>query len=96
MRVRFRPEVLPRFGYFFCCSFLFQAQVERAKRGMGNMTNFFPGQLLRFMIVCPSREEQQRIIALIEEALSSREQLETKLVEVRNEIDEAIRAVLVQ
>jgi hypothetical protein len=63
---------------------------------MGNMTNFFPGQLMRFLIVCPCREEQQRIIGLVDDALSLREQLESKLVTIREKINQLIQGVLLE
>ncbi|MEH1915312.1 restriction endonuclease subunit S [Nostoc sp.] len=90
MRVRFNQRILPEFGYYFCCSKLFHLQVEKLKRGMGNMTNFFPGQLLRFWIACPSPERQKDIVERVRIALDEFDAQRDEVERLRNEIDAVV------
>jgi type I restriction enzyme M protein len=90
MRVRFNQRIKPEFGLYFCCSSLFQLQVEKNKRGMGNMTNFFPSQLLSFWITCPSPERQEQIAEATREALSCYERQREEVRLLRDRIDEIV------
>ena len=96
MRVRFNGAINPRFAWFFFRSVMFQAQVEREKRGMGNMTNIFPSQVERMHVVTCARPRQNELAAQITTALAAldthRAAIESKRKEIDALIDEAIAA----
>jgi restriction endonuclease S subunit len=90
MRIRFNDRIDPEFGYYFCCSALFQFQVEKCKRGMGNMTNFFPSQLLTFWIACPSMKRQKQIAQRVRDVLASLEAEKAQVKQLRDTIDTTV------
>jgi type I restriction enzyme, S subunit len=57
------------YGYFFR-SVMFQAQVEREKRGMGNMTNIFPSRVERMRIPTCSLSRQNKLADQITTSLA--------------------------
>jgi|GEM_PF-2544430 len=94
MRIRFNDEINRRFAWFFLQSVMFQAQVAREKRGMGNMTNIFPPEVERMLIVDCHRDRQDEIARAITKELAKlaahRESIETKRQEVVALIEAAI------
>ncbi len=94
MRLRFNKAMNPRFANYFFRSIMFQAQVEREKRGMGNMTNIFPSQVEQLPIVDVSRAQQdalaEQIAAELDALQKERENIESK----RKDIDALIEAAL--
>lgn len=90
MRVRFNEHILPEFGYHFCCSKLFQLQVEKVKRGMGNMTNFFPSQIVDFWIACPDLHRQMEIAERCRGGLNAMDDQRSDVQRLRNEIDQVV------
>ena len=96
MRVRFNDTINPRFAWFFFRSVMFQAQVEREKRGMGNMTNIFPPQVERMHVVTCTRPRQNALAAQITTDLAALDThhaaIESKRKEIDALIDGAIRS----
>lgn len=72
MRVRFNDRINPRFAWFYFQSVMFQAQVAREKRGMGNMTNIFPPEVERMHIVTCARARQDALALQITADLDAR------------------------
>jgi hypothetical protein len=95
MRLRPAEHVNSRFVWYFLRSVMFQAQVDREKRGMGNMTNIFPPEVERMLIVDCARARQESIAKTIDEELARldalREGIESKRREIDRLIDEAVR-----
>ncbi len=87
----------PRFGWYYFRSVMFQSQVEREKRGMGNMTNIFPSQVERmFVPVCePSRQTALagQIDAELAKLARTHAAIEKKYIEMDTLMDEAIRTL---
>jgi hypothetical protein len=94
MRIRFNDRINPRFAWFYFQSVMFQAQIEREKRGMGNMTNVFPPEVERMLVVACERSRQDGLARDINAELQSRAKtlamVESKLAEINTIIDEAI------
>ncbi len=95
MRLRLTEHVNPRFVWYFFRSVMFQAQIEREKRGMGNMTNIFPPEVERMLIVDCDRAQQDSIARAIDEELARldalRAGIEAKRQEIDRLIDDAVR-----
>ena len=94
MRVRFNDTINPRFAWFFFRSVMFQAQVEREKRGMGNMTNIFPPQVERMRVVTCARPRQNALAAQITTALAALDTHRAAIESKRKEIDALIDAAI--
>ena len=94
MRVRLRSALDARFAWYYLRSILFQSQVEREKRGMGNMTNIFPSQVERLLIVdCPVERQKEianEIAASIGEIVLQQEQIQSRRIKISELIEEAI------
>jgi len=75
---------------------MFQAQVAREKRGMGNMTNIFPPEVERMLIVTCDRNRQDSLVAQITAELETRANqlrtIEQKRAEISKLIETAISA----
>jgi type I restriction enzyme S subunit len=86
----------PRFAVYFFRSKIFQSQVEREKRGIGNMTNIFPSQVGRMFIVACDREQQEAIVnaisAALEEVARARSAIDTAQANIQRLVDTAIAA----
>jgi hypothetical protein len=95
MRLRLTEHVNPRFVWYFLRSVMFQAQIEREKRGMGNMTNIFPPEVERMLIVACDPARQNSIARAIDEELARldalRAGIEAKRQEIDRLIDDAVR-----
>ena len=65
MRIRFNDRINPRFAWFYFQSVMFQAQIAREKRGMGNMTNIFPPEVERMLIVACKKAKQDALASAI-------------------------------
>jgi len=96
MRLRFNSRINPRFAWFFFQSVMFQAQVTREKRGMGNMTNIFPPEVERMLVVTCKTSQQDALVREITAELDRRTNalasIESKRAEITKLIDNAIRA----
>jgi hypothetical protein len=94
MRIRFNDRINPRFAWFYFQSVMFQAQVAREKRGMGNMTNIFPPEVERMLIVSCKKPKQEALALDITAELKRRTDalasIESKRAEITKLIDEAI------
>jgi type I restriction enzyme, S subunit len=94
MRLRFSDAMSPRFAWYFFRSIMFQSQVEREKRGMGNMVNIFPSQVAELRIVAIERARQDSLadeIAAVLEALQhEREDIEARRQEIENLLEAAL------
>jgi hypothetical protein len=73
---------------------MFQTQVTREKRGMGNMTNIFPPEVERMHIVTCDRNRQNDLATQITADLEARAHhlrtIEQKRAEIGNLIETAI------
>jgi type I restriction enzyme M protein len=94
MRLRFSGEVNSRFAWYFMRSVMFQSQIEREKRGMGNMTNIFPSQVERLLIVESPRDRQDAVAAEVAAELKRREDALRSIESRRREIDALIEAAI--
>lgn len=96
MRLRFNDRINPRFAWFFFQSVMFQAQVTREKRGMGNMTNIFPPEVERMLVVTCRKSKQDALVRGVTAELDRRTNalgpIESKRAEITKLIDDAIRA----
>lgn len=95
MRIRFAERVTNRlFAWYFLRSIMFQAQIERSKRGMGNMTNIFPGQVQQMLMVDCPRGRQNTLAKEIGVGLRkldvAREGIAAKQKEIQTLIEAAI------
>jgi type I restriction enzyme M protein len=95
MRLRFNDAMNPQFACYFFRSIMFQAQVEREKRGMGNMTNIFPSQVAELRIVAIDRKQQDALADQITSELNAlqreRETIEARRREIDGLIEEALK-----
>lgn len=94
MRLRFSESINPKFAWYYMRSVMFQSQIEREKRGMGNMTNIFPGQVERMLMVECTRDRQDAITAAIADELQKLENSRREIEAKRKEIDSLIEAAI--
>lgn len=94
MRLRPAEHVNSRFLWYFLRSVMFQAQVNREKRGMGNMTNIFPPEVERMLIVDCARARQDSVAKTIDEELARLDALLEGIKAKRREIDRLIDEVV--
>jgi type I restriction enzyme S subunit len=95
MRIRFADNMNPKFAWYYFRTPLFQSQVEREKRGMGNMMNIFPSQVERLLVPTCPRSRQNALADQISDALRAREEglraIERRRREIAAMIESAIR-----
>lgn len=96
MRLRFNDTMNPEFAVYFFRSIMFQSQVEREKRGMGNMTNIFPSQVERFLTVECSRAQQDKLAVEIATELDTLEKERKKIEAGRQEIQRLVEETITQ
>ena len=94
MRLRLRGSLLPAFAFYYFRSTLFQAQIEREKRGMGNMTNIFPSQVERLLVPDCDLGRQKAIAKEIEIAISEFENASQEALIEQKRIGEAVDKML--
>lgn len=94
MRLRFNATLNPQFAWYYFRSIMFQAQIEREKRGMGNMTNIFPSQVEQLLVVECSREQQDALAEQISAELAAVEYERQHIEARRKEIDLLIESAL--
>lgn len=94
MRLRFADRMNPRFAWFYFRSMMFQSQVEREKRGMGNMMNIFPSQVETLLIPVCRRQRQDMLADDITTALNARRRELETIESRRQEITELIESAL--
>jgi restriction endonuclease S subunit len=94
MRMRFNTNLNPLFACYFFQSIIFQAQIEREKRGMGNMTNIFPSQVSELRVVAVDRQQQDTIAAEIKAELEALEIERQKVEERRKQIERLIEEAI--
>lgn len=89
MRVRLK-NYNSLFAYYYFRTEYFQYLVEINKKGLGNNTNIFPGQIQEFPLLDISPEEQQQIVNEIKIELDTQEKIKAEIKTERNKIDEII------
>ena len=94
MRLRFDASMNPEFASYYFRSTMFQPQIEREKRGMGNMTNIFPSQVQNMCVVDCPRAQQDDIATQISSALSALQHERDTIEARRKEIDALIEDAL--
>jgi hypothetical protein len=94
MRLRFADPMNPRFAWFYFRSVMFQSQVQREKRGMGNMMNIFPSQVETLLVPACRRARQDALADQITAALDDRRRelqtIESRRQEIVGIIDSAL------
>ncbi|HKP82230.1 MAG TPA: hypothetical protein VJT69_09435, partial [Pyrinomonadaceae bacterium] len=90
MRLRFGATMNPRFAWYYFRSIIFQTQVEREKRGMGNMTNIFPSQVERMLIPHCKRDHQDSVVAQIDTELDKLTWARKTIQDKQREIEDFI------
>jgi type I restriction enzyme S subunit len=94
MRLRFAGPMNPRFAWFYFRSVMFQSQVEREKRGMGNMMNIFPSQVETLLVPACRRTRQDALANQITSALDDRRRELQTIESRRQEIAALIESAL--
>lgn len=94
MRLRLGDSLSSRFAAYYFRSVMFQQQVNREKRGMGNMTNIFPPQVGAMLVPIASREGQDELARTITTALSTLQDDRDAIEAGRAEINALVEAAL--
>ncbi len=94
MRIRFNDRINPRFAWYYFRSVMFQTQVVREKRGMGNMTNIFPSEVEHMLIVACEKSKQDALVRDIEHELEYRKSLLRSIESNRAEIATLVKQAL--
>jgi restriction endonuclease S subunit len=82
------------FAYYYFRTEYFQYLIEVNKKGLGNNTNIFPGQIQEFPMINISLKSQQKIVNEIKAELDKQDEMEKKIETQRNEIDEIIEKAI--
>jgi type I restriction enzyme S subunit len=93
MRIRLE-NYDPQFAYYYFRTEFFQYLVEINKKGLGNNTNIFPGQIQEFPIIDISINEQKKIVSEINRELDEQEKFEKQIISERSKIDHIINEIL--
>ena len=98
MRLRFNERMNPRFAWYYGRSLFFQSQVEREKRGMGNLTNIFPSQVETLLVPDIGREKQDELADSIAAELKiladRREAIEQGRRDIENLLENALKSAV--
>jgi len=89
MRIRLK-NYNPLFAYYYFRTDYFQYLIEVNKKGLGNNTNIFPGQIQEFPMIDIPLKSQQKIVDEIKTELDKQEEMKKKIETQRNKIDEII------
>ena len=90
IRIRFSPEVNPRFMYYYFRTSYFQHLIECYKKGLGNNTNIFPSQLKQFPVLDVSYEQQVIEARVLDSAMGVNADKRSRIAKLRKEIDELL------
>jgi hypothetical protein len=93
MRIRLK-NINPLFVYYYFRTDFFQYLVEINKKGLGNNTNIFPGQIKEFPMPNVMLRRQREIVNEIKAGLVSQECIKQKIIDERNRIDEIIEKTI--
>ncbi|BCM93268.1 hypothetical protein IAD21_05157 [Abditibacteriota bacterium] len=94
MRLRFNEQMTPRFAWYYGRSLFFQSQIEREKRGMGNLTNIFPSQVETLFVPDIGRARQEELADAIEAELKALAQRREDIENGRREIEQLLEVTL--
>ena len=94
MRVRLK-NYNPFFAYYYFRTDYFQYLIEVNKKGLGNNTNIFPGQIQEFPMIDIPLKSQQKIVDEIKTELDKQEEIKKKIETQRNKIDEIIKKAVI-
>lgn len=90
IRIRFSPEVNPRFMYYYFRTSYFQHLIECYKKGLGNNTNIFPSQLKQFPVLDLSYEQQTIEAGILDSAMEVNADKRSQIASLRKKIDELL------
>jgi len=93
MRIRLK-NYNAKFAYYYLRCSYFQYLVEVYKKGLGNNTNIFPSTIQEFPIPDISTQEQERIVAAIQNIIDGQEEIKMQISQKREEINIIIERVL--
>lgn len=94
MRIRLK-NYNQEFAYYYFRTDYFQYLVEINKKGLGNNTNIFPGQIQEFPMIDIPLAEQGKIVDEIKAGLDAQDAIRQKIASERAQIDKIIEGALV-
>jgi type I restriction enzyme, S subunit len=86
MRIRLK-NFNPVFAYYYFRTHFFQYLIYTHKKGLGNNTNIFPGQLREFPMLSPPLSVQDEIVNQIDTMISEQQKIELKINQKKKEIN---------
>lgn len=95
MRIRLRDYNL-MFAYYYFRSRYFQYLVEINKKGLGNNTNIFPGQIQEFPLLDIAPKEQEAFVDRVQATLTEQRTLEAEISSERAKISSYVAQVIEQ
>jgi restriction endonuclease S subunit len=93
MRIRLK-DYDPEFAYYYFRTQYVQYLIETHKKGLGNNTNIFPGQIKEFPMLDIPLTRQEKIVREIQKEFSAQDEIKRKIEVKRKEIDRIIEQVL--
>ncbi|MBC9785090.1 hypothetical protein H1S01_11280 [Heliobacterium chlorum] len=93
MRVRLK-EYNPKFAYYYFRSELFQYLIYTNKKGLGNNTNIFPGQIQELPILDFDQGQQTQIVNQIQAKINAQKVIDRQIREKCKEIEKIIKQAI--
>lgn len=93
MRIRIK-NYNPLFAYYYFRTEYFQYLIEVNKKGLGNNTNIFPGQIQELPMIDIDLPRQQKIVDEIKAELDKQEEMKQRIQAERNKIDKIIKEAI--
>lgn len=90
MRIRLK-NYNHHFAYYYFRTEYFQYLIEINKKGLGNNTNIFPGQIQEFPMIDIPQEEQGKIVNEIKTELDKQEEINRKIESKIDKISDIIK-----
>jgi type I restriction enzyme, S subunit len=93
MRIRLK-DYNPTFAYYYFRTDFFQYLIYTHKKGLGNNTNIFPGQLREFPMLAPPLSVQDEIVNQIDKMISEQQKIESQINLKKKEINDLLVYVI--
>ncbi|MGD0336339.1 MAG: hypothetical protein ABSB18_04490 [Candidatus Omnitrophota bacterium] len=90
MRIRPNKRILPKWLYYYMRTKIFQLQILKWRKGMGNLTNIFPSQVDKLLIIDKSNNQQKQDVDVIDGSLKKVSDARNAQESMRQEICELV------
>lgn len=90
IRIRPNKRIVPKWLYYYMRTNIFQLQILKWKKGMGNLTNIFPSQIDKLLILDVDVDKEKRVVTAIDTTLKRIADAKKNQENMRQEICDSV------